>query len=299
MVEAESTTTAESTGYRVVVAVGDPGYARQLVRTAVDLAHANKGTVTVVTVVQKPHESPFSVFSDEQIRREFAGDRREILDRALSVANDAVPVEGRIAVGTDVARTLRSTARELDADVLIVGWHGRPRRGETVLGSTIDRLLQRAPCDVLVERIGATANGVDRVLLPVTGGPHLPLAASVARTIADANDAAVAVVSVVAPSATDDERETARGHIDEALALLDGIETETTLGEASAIDEGVLDAARDCDVVVFGATRRGRVRRRLVGSIPQTVGRRSDRTVIIARRKLEPSVLDRLASHLR
>lgn len=299
MVEAESTTTAGSVGYRVVVAVGDSGYASQLVRTAVDLARANDGTVTIVTVVDKPRDSPFSVFSDERIKEEFAGDRREILDRALAVANGSVPVDGRVVVGTDVARTLRSTARELGASVLLVGWHGRPRRDEIVLGSTIDRLLRRTPCDVLVERIGATANGVDRVLLPVAGGPHLPLAAAVAGTIAAANDAPVVVLSVIAPSATDDERETARTHIEEALALLDGVETETDLREDSAINAGVLDAARDCDVVVFGATRRGRVRRRLVGSIPQTIGRRSDRTVIIARRKFESSVLDRLVARLR
>lgn len=286
-------------GYRLVVAVGDPSYATQLVRTAVDLARANDGAVTVVTVVDKPRGSPFSVFSDERIRREFAGNRREILDRALSVADDSVPVDGQVAVGTDTARTLRSTARELDADVLLVGWHGRPRHEGLVLGSIVDALLRRAPCDVLVERIGATADGVEHVLLPVAGGPHLLLAASVAETIAAANDATVHVLAVVARDATDDERETARAHIDEALDLLNGVETETDLAKADGIEEGVLDAVRDSDLVVFGATRHGRVRRRLVGSIPQMIGRRSDRTVIIARRKFSSSIVDRLAARLR
>ncbi|MDL5363583.1 universal stress protein [Halalkalicoccus sp. NIPERK01] len=283
--------------YRLVVAVGDPGYAAQLVRTAVDIARANDGEVMVITAVHKPHDSPFSVFSDERIRTEFAGDRREILDNALAVADGTVPVDGRVVVGTDVGRAIRSAVEELDADALLVGWHGRPRRDETVLGSTIDDLLRRASCDVLVERIGPTADGVDRVLLPVASGPHLPLAAAVAGAIADANDATVVVLSVIAPDATEAEREAARGHIEEATDLL-AVPTETELREASGVADAIVEAASECDLVVFGATRRGVVRRRLVGSVPQAVGRRSDRTVIVTRRRLDPSILDRLAGRL-
>lgn len=283
--------------YRLVVAVGNPEYAEQLVRTAADVARANDGEIHVVSVVQKPRESPFALFSDETIKAEFAGDRREILDRALETAPDTVPVHGRVAVGTDVADALISAVKELEADALLVGWHGRPRRSEVVLGTTIDVVLRRAPCDVLVERIGLTANGVERVLLPVAGGPHLPLAASVADAVAASNDATIDVLSVVAPTAGEDERETARGHLEEAVTLLTaGAETE--LREAHAVDDAIVEAAKDCDLVVFGVTRRGVVRRRLVGSIPQTVGRRTDRTVILARRRPDPSVIGRLTGRL-
>lgn len=284
---------SNAASYRIVVAVGNPSYAEQLVRTAVDLARGRDGEIHVVTVVHKPHNSPFSVFSDETIRTEFAGDRREILDRAVETAGGVVPVEGRVLVGTDVGRTLRSFVREIDADGLLVGWHGRPRRSEVVLGSTIDGLLHRAPCDVFVERIGPTANGVERVLLPVAGGPHVPLAAGVAGAIADANDATVRVLSVISPSATGRERERAEGHVSEATDLL-SVPTQTEIRESPAIDDAIVEAADECDLVVFGATRRGAVRRRLVGSIPQAVGRRSDRTVVIARRRSDPSILGRL-----
>ena len=283
--------------YRLVVAVGNPEYAEQLVRTAADVARANDGEIHVVSVVQKPRESPFALFSDETIKAEFAGDRREILDRALETAPDTVPVHGRVAVGTDVAAALISAVEELEADALLVGWHGRPRRSEVVLGTTIDAVLRRAPCDVLVERIGQTANGIERVLLPVAGGPHLPFAASVADAVAANNDATIDVLSVVAPTADESEREIARGHLEEAAALLTA-DAETELREASAVDDAIVEAAKGCDLVVFGVTRRGVVRRRLVGSIPQTVGRRTDRTVILARRRPTSSVIGRLTGRL-
>lgn len=296
-VRPESEGSDASGDYRLVVAVGNPSYASQLVRTAVDIARANDGEVRIVTVIHKPRESPFSVFSDEAIREEYAGDRREILDRALEVAGDSVPVDGRLVVGTDVGRALRSFAREVSADALLVGWHGRPRRDGIVLGSTIDDVLRRAPCDVLVERIGPTADGVERVLLPVAGGPHLPFAASVADAIAGANDASVRLLTVVDPDATDAERDRSRGILDEAAGLLVA-PVETCLEESASIEDAVLEATDDCDLVVFGATRRGPVRRRLIGSVPQAVGRRSDRSVIVARRRPDRSVLDRVAGRL-
>lgn len=284
-------------GYRLVVAVGNPEYADQLVRTAADIARANDGEIYVVSVVHKPRESPFALFSDETIKTEFAGDRREILDRAVETAAGAVPVHGRVVVGTGVADAIVSTVDELAADALLVGWHGRPRRSEVVLGSTIDTVLRRAACDVLVERIGPTADGVERVLLPVAGGPHVPLAAGVADAIASRNDATIGVLSIVAPDADEDERETASRYVDEAADLLDAA-VETEIREASAVDDAIVEAATDCDLVVFGATRRGVVRRRLVGSIPQAVGRRTDRTVIMARRRPESSVIGRLTGRL-
>jgi nucleotide-binding universal stress UspA family protein len=283
--------------YRLVVAVGNPEYAEQLVRTAADVARVNDGEIHVVSVVHKPRESPFALFSDETIRAEFAGDRREILDRAVETATGDVPVNGRVVVGTDVARTLVSAVEELEADALLMGWHGRPSRSDVVLGTTVDDVLRRAPCDVLVERIGPTANGVERVLLPVAGGPHVPLAASVADAVARANDATVRVLSVVDPDADEDERTSAREHLEEATDLLTTT-VESELREAPVVDDAVLEAASECDLVVFGATRRGLVRRRLVGSVPQAVGRRTDRTVILARRRPEPSVIGRLTGRL-
>ena len=285
------------TGYRLIVAVGNPEYAEQLVRTAADVARANDGEVHVVSVVHKPQESPFAVFSDETIKQEYAGDRREILDRAVGTVAGTVPVSGHVVVGTDVASALVSTAQETDADALLMGWHGRPRRSEVVLGSTIDTVLRRAPCDVLVERIGPTADGVERVLLPVAGGPHVPLAASVADAIAVTNGATVRVLAIVSPDAPTEARETTREHIAEATDLLDAT-AETEIREASAVDDALVEATNESDLVVFGVTRRGVIRRRLVGSIPQAVGRRSDRTVIIARRRSRMSTIGRLTGRL-
>lgn len=59
------------------------------------------------------------------------------------------PIEARTAVG-DPAVVLTDIARELDAQLVIVGRRGRDFVARTLLGSVAHRVVENAPCDVLV-----------------------------------------------------------------------------------------------------------------------------------------------------
>lgn len=275
--------TDDGTGGPVVVGLRDPANVRQLVRTAGDLARLGDGTVRLVTVVVKPHESPFGVFDDETIVREYAEDSRELVERAD--APDDIAVERDVVVARSPTRGLLKAVEESDPSALLVGWRGRSRRSDAVLGTTVDALLERAECDLYVERIGREADGVDSVLLPVAGGPHVEVAAEMAAAIAVRNDARV-VVFAVADAETDAAaaREfAAEGR--ETLAAVSGTApaVETTVREAAAPTDAIGEEAANHDVVVLGATRRGALRRRLVGSVARRIVRRTDETVILAR----------------
>lgn len=306
-------------GYTLLVAVGNPENVEQLLRTAADLARQEGGSIHVVSVVAKDYDSPFGVFDDETIREEFPGDRRAVLERAVAAGDrHEVPVSGEVVVGRSVSGAIVETANAVDADALLVGWTGPTRRTDAVLGSSVDALLERAPVDVYVERIGATADGVERVLVPVAGGHHATLAARAGYAIATANGADLTLLSVAGDGV---DRETAREGADDALdgveriesprpttrddgpgtdgPEIDGITVETVVRAADDVADAIVTAAGDHDVVVMGATRGGPLRARLVGSIPRTVTERTDRTVLLARRWTGPSRLTRLLGRFR
>lgn len=269
----------------ILVAVANPDHAEQLVRTGGDLARASGGRVTIVSIVVKPYDSPFSVYSDETIIERYSGTSREILDSALAVAPDDVTVDDALVVSRSVADGILTAVDETDARSLVVGWQDRTSRTDAVLGTTTDRLIERAPCDLYVERIGHEANGVDSILVPVAGGPHVRPAVEVATAIADRNDAVVHLCSIV-----DDETDAtaASEFLASAEASLEdtpgtGVQATSTIHEGDDVAEELVAASADHDVVVFGATRQGAVHRRLVGSIPRAVTRRTDQTVILAR----------------
>jgi nucleotide-binding universal stress UspA family protein len=72
------------------------------------------------------------------------GDARELLD-----GSQAGAIQTRAAVG-DPAVVLTDVAREVGAQLLVVGRRGGDFVTRTLLGSVAQRVVQHAPCDVLV-----------------------------------------------------------------------------------------------------------------------------------------------------
>jgi nucleotide-binding universal stress UspA family protein len=273
----------ETPGGSVVVGVANPDHGRQLVRTAADLARPHGATVRLVTVAAKPHDSPFGVFSDETIRGSYAGESHDLL--ASVPAPAGVTVEREVVVARSVARGLLRAVAEDDPSALVVGWQGRSRRTDAVLGTAVDTLVARAPCDLYVERVGREADGVDSVLLPVAGGPHVRAAARAAGAVATQNGARVLVCSVRAP---DDDRADAEAFVAEGREAVAGhvgpdVTVETAVLDGTDVTDAVVAATQGHDVVVLGATRQGAVRRRVAGTVPRRVAARTDRTVVLAR----------------
>lgn len=274
---------AEWTRKPVLVGIADPDVAQQLVRTAGDLAHLGMGTVRLVTVAVKPYDSPFGVFDDETIVGEFAADSHELLDRVTTPSG--VTVERDVLAARSAASGLLAAVEEADPAALVVGWQGRVHRSDAVFGTTVDTLVERAPCDLYIERVGREAEGVDSVLLPVAGGPHVGVAARMARAIALRNGARVVVFSV---AVDDDSLDGADAFVAEGRAALtkgtdDGLRVETATSRDDDVTDAIVEEAAEHDVVILGTTRQGAIRRTLVGSVPRRVVERTAQTVILAR----------------
>jgi nucleotide-binding universal stress UspA family protein len=284
----------------VLVGVKYTEHVQQLVRTAGDLARQGDCRVRLVTVVVKPHDSPFGIFDDETIVREYGAGSQSLLEAAETPPG--VEIDRDVYVARSAAKGILTAVSETDPAALVVGWHRDARRRDAVLGTTVDSLVDRAPCDLYVERIGHEAGAVDTVLLPVAGGPHVGAAARVATAIAARNDATVVIVSVAAGGISTEQ---ATGYADAGRTAVDeaggpDVPVRTEVVDAGDVTEALVAAATDHDVVVMGATRQGAIRRRLVGSVPRRVVDQTDATLILARDASDVSgALGRLGGLLR
>ena len=273
--------TDQRPGRPVLVGVENVDHVQQLVRTAGDVASLGSGSVRLVTVAVKRASSPVSVFTDETIVREYAETSKELL--AVATPPEGVTVEREVVVGRSAARGLLAAVENADPTALVVGWEEQSSRADAVFGTTVDTLVEQAPCDLYVERVGREANGVDSILLPVAGGPHVETAARVAAAIAVRNDATVVVYSVDAPSDGDADAFVDAG-VDAVRATVDGaVPVERAVTVRADVTAAIVDEASAHDVVVLGTTRQGTLRRKLLGSVPRRVVDRTDRTVILAR----------------
>lgn len=271
--------------YRLLVSVGDPDYVDQLMRTAVDLARENRGEILVLSVLVQSRSSPFALLKDEVIKRDFGGRRQEIVDRAVTMAEGTdVPVTGEVRVSHDLAKAVLRAIRDHEIDAVLLGWQDRPR-SNFVLGSNVDRIVNRARCDVIVEKIGPEADGVESILVPTAGGLHAAFAAEIARAIARSNDASVEVIHVVAPDTPDRERQSRRETaIESTAAILEGVDVETRLVEGTDVVDTIVTRSTKHDITVVGASREGMLQQLLFEGIPEEIGRRARSTVIMAKR---------------
>ncbi|MEY7851608.1 universal stress protein [Natrarchaeobius sp. A-rgal3] len=265
---------------RLLVPVANPETANRLLDTAVDLAADRNLEIHVLSVVTVPMQLSLS-----QARSSLeTGDREELVDDAVERARGyGVDASGRIRFARSVASGICGVATDVDAEEVLLGWRGRSRRRDVVLGSHIDAVLADAPCDVLVERIDRDRAPVSSVLVPVAGGPHTTFAASVAGSLARTYDARVELLTVV-PDRTEAAVADARGLLTRTSPALDAVSSvEETVLEGPVV-ETIVDRSERHEITVVGAAEAGLFRRVLVGDIAEAVGREADGTVLMVKR---------------
>ena len=79
-------------------------------------------------------------------------ERERDLDDASKLLEQAGVKGGTVIVHGDPARAIAQCAEETEADLVVIGTHGRGSVGRALRGSVSTALLHHAPCDVLVVR---------------------------------------------------------------------------------------------------------------------------------------------------
>ncbi|QCS44626.1 universal stress protein [Natrinema versiforme] len=279
----------------ILVPIANPETADQLVSTAVDLATDTGRPLDLLTVIRVPEQLPLS--EGERL----VSNERETLNYATELVSDqAVEVTSRIRFARSIASGILSVANERDIDTILMGWRGRPRRRDIILGSHLDHVLREAPCDVLVKRMDDNED-IQRILLPVAGGPNTELAASMAGSLARVHDAEIHVIIVNTPTESETARNERETTLENVIAGFTGVPliTQETV-ESDSVSETIIKQSKTVDLVVLGATSEDLFRRSVIGSLPEQVGRQSESSVLMVKAHQNlPSRLARLASRIR
>lgn len=280
MEETESSDAAQPAGTILVPVANEETATRQL-DTAADIATEYGYGITILHVVAVPPQVPLSegesLLDDED---------RELLDIAKGCLGDRdVPITTRRRYARSVAKGVVGSAVADDVQLILMGWRGRPPRSGVTLGGHIDTILRNAPTDVLVKRIKTPQpTDVEGVLVPVGEGPHTQLATHLGGAIARRHETTITLVTVVSPDATADETAAAESLLADAANRLEDVSIEQQIIEHEDVASALTDETATHDVSILGATERGLLRRRLLGSISGDVGRHAAGTVMIAQR---------------
>jgi nucleotide-binding universal stress UspA family protein len=133
----------------IVIANDGSDHAFQALDLALTLAKESSADLHMISV----EEISYLPGTIEEVREETgAAGRRfhSVVNRARSIAEERqVSLKTHVVAGHPV-RDIVDLARNLKADLLVVGARGRSAFYERMLGSRADRIMHLAPCPVLV-----------------------------------------------------------------------------------------------------------------------------------------------------
>ncbi len=268
----------------LLVPLANPETADRLLDSAIDIARARSMRIVVLHVVEVPPQLPLS---DGDSLLDDDGAEKRLLEDAVDRIGDAgVAVDSRIRYARDVATGIVGAVDDHDAETLLAGWRGRPRRRDIVLGSFLDRILGGAPCDVIVKRIRRVSRDIDSILVPVSEGPHAELAVDTAGRIASERNASVRLLYVIDSDASDSAEAEAETLLADRASRLEGsaVDVESSVLQSDHVAGAITDETAHHDLTVLGATRDPFLRRKLVGSVAEGVGRSASSSVMLARK---------------
>ena len=142
---------------RIVVPVDGSETAQKALVTALQMARESSGCVHLVHVVEgltPMTADPYGAYSGDviEVMRQSG---RKILDDALALARaEGVQADTQLFdnFGERLAEVVADSATRFNADLMVVGTHGRRGIGRVLMGSGAEQIIRLSPVPVLVLR---------------------------------------------------------------------------------------------------------------------------------------------------
>ncbi len=268
--------------------------AEPALHAAADLARRTGARVTVLNVSDFSALAESEAFRESVLRaeRDFRSEAKPPLHELCERVFKGVPMELVFVEGLGGASTICTYAAENAVDLIVIATHGRSGLKRVLLGSVTERVVQHAPCDVLVVRSDAeTPEGalgpLHRILVPTDFSRPADQALARAVQVAKLTQAEIHLVhayefpttigaldvSLAIPQEFYDEiRDASMKQLDQRVkeAAATGLQAEghLTVGPPA---RGILDAAAriGANLIVMGTRGRAGMKRVLVGSVAE------------------------------
>lgn len=303
-IAARSQTPAPNERYRIVIPVANPQTEQHLIRIGGAIGtNYGEAEIVAVSVLKVPQQTSLQQsieYEDERVRRQ-----QDLLNSARQTAQNAgLGLRTRAIVAHSISSTVLNVLKEERAQHLVLGWSGKRKRYQHILGSNIDHIVDKASCEITLVKAGNQP--IKDIVVLVGTGPNTALAIRRGYDLtSDVEGASLTLLTVQSPTAdehTDPESE-GRGLIN-SVAHQVGLDSQQYTSKVLISDdvrEALLSAVDDYDTVCIGATRSTAIRQALFGSIPEEIGEHADGTVIITRgreykpRSVTEGIIERLS----
>jgi mannitol/fructose-specific phosphotransferase system IIA component (Ntr-type)/nucleotide-binding universal stress UspA family protein len=264
----------QKSAVRILVALEDPAMEDSLVRLAATLAREPWSELHLTHVITP----------DDAVRP----DAEAALQRAAALAADmGVGAIAHLVHGDTVTGAIQDGLQRWSCDILMMGWYGDVDQ-TTILSSQNRALTKDLDVDTLIFK-DKGFGGIQRLLVPTGGGTHSLLGLEVASQLAQAWQADIRAIRVARDSFCRPDDPILQRYCQQVtdelrlqLRLLD-IDAESEVIPAREVVAPIVEAAREDDLMVLGASNDWRQEEFLAGSIPDEIAYNAPCSVLMVR----------------
>lgn len=138
-----------STPKKILVATDFSEGSDEALAEAIEIGKPSGATVEIVHVIELAEEFPFgTIYYDADYGMLYANVDRQLTERADRVIAAGLRCTTKIIEGGAVPE-ITQRSRDIGADLIVVGTHGRTGFAHALLGSVAEKVVRRASCPVL------------------------------------------------------------------------------------------------------------------------------------------------------
>jgi amino acid transporter/nucleotide-binding universal stress UspA family protein len=268
--------------YQVMLPVRSGGISDILAKYAARVAKYFDGELLLTRIVSVPH------YLSEKEARAAADRKRGILLSSKESVDIDVPISTVMGRAETAASGIVRYIREKNTDMVVLGWKGYTSKSQYQMGNTIDRVIERAPSNIMIVKPGEeglhTGKEIKKVLLPLGGYNNSLLAIQIANALmADDEQAEVTLLNVNVHHEPEDK---IMNSMQPILKHLGAMNWSVKITYGDDVVEAILKESQDHDLLVLGASTEGLLKQMLFGQIPEKIASRCKKTVVLVKRDL-------------
>ncbi|MCD4831994.1 MAG: amino acid permease [Anaerohalosphaeraceae bacterium] len=261
--------------YSVMVSVANPANAVSLVQSTYKICGAKNAKVELLHMAPVP--SQVSLHDAEK----YITQGKESLAEAMLYLAMHFPISFTIRYCRNIARGIVSALRQKKINLLVMGWHGKPKSRLFSLGSTIDPVIERSPCDIVILKDCGRNQEFKNSLVLAGGGANSALALEIASILTSPEDGQITVLTVDTGRRDFDVEQWFEENRPRLQPESAKVITKTI--KSRSVRRAVLGVSKHYDLVLLGTTNRPLLANFGKASLPDTIACRCNRPVVITK----------------
>ncbi|MEM7594964.1 MAG: CBS domain-containing protein, partial [Cyanobacteria bacterium P01_A01_bin.83] len=205
----------------------------------------------------------------------------------------AIPVHTQIRVATDVSEAILETIAREHIDLLLMGWKAKSSRLDVIFSNVVDSLIQQAPCDLMLVKIGSANHAFPQQLrlrhkwlIPTTGGDRIKKLLTILPALGSLS-AIPPKIQLCQVSPHDQADSFSVAFKEAATVLANNIDylVIPLLLPAYSVSKAIIDLThrKKYGLIILGASNEGLLQNVVKGNIPEAIAHYANSTVIIFR----------------